>query len=427
MRCRALALLPLGLALAGCAATAGAPTANASAGIPEEPLVIDAPEPLRSILTSTPALRAALRRAEERRIQVVLGMIETGLDGKPQLTQFAYRADAEYFYPASSVKTFAAVAALEGLSEIRAESGLAIDRDTPMVYYPLFEGESIEQEDPTHVANGKITVGHEIRKLALISDNESFNKLYEFVGQDGLARSLARAGLTAPRIVHRLSEFRSPEENLRSPRIDFVGSYFRQTIPERTAQPFADPPPPIPGLLVGRGYLAGDRRIDEPLDFSGKNRISLADLQRGLCKLVAPPTDCGGGAPFRLDDSDRSFLLAAMRELPRQSKDPLLDPAEYPDDYGKLFLPGLRAERPRVDWTLVNKTGEAYGFLTDNAWIENPATGRGLFLAATIYANSDGILNDDEYDYETVGKPFFVELGRAVAAYLVAADPPKNR
>jgi len=32
-------------------------------------------------------------------------------------------------------------------------------------------------------------------------------------------------------------------------------------------------------------------------------------------------------------------------------------------------------------------------------------------LSATIYVNSDGILNDDKYDYEETGYPFFKEIG----------------
>jgi len=35
-------------------------------------------------------------------------------------------------------------------------------------------------------------------------------------------------------------------------------------------------------------------------------------------------------------------------------------------------------------------------------------------LCATIYCNSDGILNDDKYDYETVGYPFMKHLGQLI-------------
>ena len=362
---------------------------------------------------------AASRRAAELRLQIVVGWLEIGPEGKPALRQSAYRGDAEYFYPASAVKTFAAVAALERLAELRAETALPLDRDTPLEFHPLFEGEQLERDDASHLANGKITVGHEIRKLAIVSDNEAFNRLYELAGQDGLARSLAHAGLDRPRIVHRLSVVRSAEENRRAPRIDFLGSSFAYALPERTAAALA-PPPPLPGLLVGTGYVAGEKRIDGPMDFAAKNRISLVDLQRGLCKLVRPEADCGGGVPFALGEDDRAFLLAAMAEYPRESADPRFDPAEYPDEWGKTLLPGLRRVLPKERWRIVNKIGRAYGFATENAWVEDRATGRGMFVAATIYANSDGVLNDDRYDYDEVAAPFFTALGEAVGRALTS-------
>ena len=38
-------------------------------------------------------------------------------------------------------------------------------------------------------------------------------------------------------------------------------------------------------------------------------------------------------------------------------------------------------------------------------------------LTATVYVNSDGILNDDKYDYEETGWPFMKELGQTIYQY----------
>jgi hypothetical protein len=35
-------------------------------------------------------------------------------------------------------------------------------------------------------------------------------------------------------------------------------------------------------------------------------------------------------------------------------------------------------------------------------------------LSAVIYCNSDGIFNDDKYDYATIGYPFLKNLGRVI-------------
>jgi hypothetical protein len=409
----------LALAVAGLAAAGGAAGCRSLA---TRSTTMDAPEPIAGWLAGSRRLAAAAERASELRLQIVVGLVEPGADGPPALRQVTWRAGAEYFYPASSVKTFGAVAALETLAELRASTGLPIDRDTPLVYHPLFAGESVRDADPTHVANGKITLAHEIRKLAIVSDNEAFNRCYELAGQDGLARSLARAGLTAPRIVHRLSVARTPGENRRAPRIDFRGDGFDHWLPERTV-PELPAPARMPGLLVGTAYIAGEQRVEGPMDFAAKNRMSLVDLQRGLCKLVRPDADCGGGPAFALGEDDRAFLLAAMAEYPRESADPRFDTAEYPDHWGKYLLPGLRRVAPQARWRIVNKIGRAYGFSTENAWVEDRETGRGAFLAATVYTNADGVLNDDRYDYETVADPLLADLGEALGRWLLAGTP----
>lgn len=358
-------------------------------------------------------LRVMADHAPVFRLQVVVGTVAER-DGHKVLVQEGFRLGEEYFYPASSIKMLAAVAALERLAELRAETGRAIDLDTPLIYHPLFDGETVGETDPSHLGGGTITVRHELRKLFLVSDNEAFNKLYELVGQDRLAASLARVGLGDTRIVHRLAEPRSAEQNRRFPRIDFRLANGEFTLPERTSEPLPAPPT-MPGLLVGTAQLTDAGRIDEPLDMTGKNRISLVDLQRGLCKVVAPEVDCGGGLAFDLSPADRAVVLEAMSQLPRESKDPVYAPADYRDDFVKFFLPGVARVVPAERLRIYNKIGQAYGFTTENSWIVDEGTGRSFFLAATLYTNADGVLNDDVYEYADQAAPFLADLGEAVA------------
>ena len=346
----------------------------------------------------------------------MLGLVEQRADGRLGLKQHSFRAGAEYFYPASTVKLFAAVAAAQKIATLSEETGFGIDLDTPMIIHPLFDDDEMEMDDPDNLDTGSITIRHEIREVFLVSDNQAYNYLYEMVGQDGLAQSLAAAGLDRPRIVHRLSEFRTPEEHRQLPKIDFVGRNFKHTLPQRTTEPLP-PAEPVDRIMVGEGYYSGDELVREPMDFSTKNYFPLVDLQRGLCKLVRPDVDCGGPA-FALHEEDRKVMLEAMSQYPRQSENPKYDPEEYPDDYVKDLLPGLVRVIPKKRITIFNKTGQAYGFSTENSWVVNNKTGDGFFLAATLYTNADGILNDDEYEYEEVARPFIADLGEAVARKL---------
>ena len=384
------------------------------------------PDPA-AILASHPGLRAVAAAPERHRLQIVLGTIVEQPGSRPRLVQRAYRAGEEYLYPASTVKLLGAVAALERLEELRRETGLPIDADTALVYHPLFAGEQLEDRDPTHLAGGRITVRHLIRQVFLVSDNEAFNKLYELVGQDRLARTAERAGLRGVRIVHRLSEPRSAEENLRSPRIDLVGrgsgeAGFTHTLPERTARPPARSRRAPAGLRIGTAYFDGDERVAGPLSFAAKNRFPLAELQRALCMVARPDADCGGPG-FRLSADDRALLLEAMGQLLAESRDPVYDPAEHRDEDVEFLLPGLRRVVPAERLRVHGKSGQAYGFTLDNAWVVDTAGSRSFFVAAALYTNSDGVLNDDLYDYDTVALPFLADLGEAVARALWGAEP----
>jgi hypothetical protein len=375
---------------------------------------------LLDILSSHPALQPILGDAAAHRLQVVLGLVEDGPGGRPVLVQHGLRLGAEYFYPASAVKLFAAVAALERLGELRRETGLPLDLDTPLAFHPLFADEDLEEADPSNLAGGRITVRHEIRKLFLVSDNEAFNRLYELVGQDGLAASLRRAGLAQAHLVHRLAEYRTADENRRYPRIDFLGDGFVYTLPERESPPLSPVPALPPRIEVGDAYRTTEDEtlVDLPMDFTPKNRIPLVELQRGLCKLVRPDLDCGPGEPYALPAADRELLLEPLRLYPRQSTNPIFDSETYPDHYAKFVLPGLRRALPGREVAVYDKVGWSYGFTTENAYVVDEASGRAFFLAATLYTNANGVLNDDDYEYEQTARPFLEDLAEAAVRVL---------
>ena len=178
-----------------------------------------------------------------------------------------------------------------------------------------------------------------------------------------------------------------------------------------------------PGLIgmathrIGRGFMRGGQLIEEPLDFREKNRMSLADLQRALCKVTRPDVDAGGEG-FALTETQRALLLEPMRQMPRQSENPVYDPEDYPDDYVKFLLPGLEKVVPGERLQIYNKVGQAYGFSIENAYVVDIETGRAFFLAAVLYTNADGVLNDDQYEYDEVALPFLANLGESVARAL---------
>ena len=61
---------------------------------------------------------------------------------------------------------------------------------------------------------------------------------------------------------------------------------------------------------------------------------------------------------------------------------------------------------------IANKSGWAYGYLTDTAYIRDTQSGREFIISASIHVNANQTFNDDEYEY--LGVPFLAELGRAL-------------
>ncbi len=66
---------------------------------------------------------------------------------------------------------------------------------------------------------------------------------------------------------------------------------------------------------------------------------------------------------------------------------------------------------------IFNKEGDAYGFLNDIAYVADFENKIEFMLSCTILCNTDGIFNDDKYDYETIGFPFMKKLGQLIYNY----------
>jgi hypothetical protein len=358
-----------------------------------------------------------LASPETFRAQVLVAEIVTNRHGRVELTRHGYRVDAEYFYPASAIKLCAAVAALQIVERIQPPSLITDLADVPMEIAPLFPGDVPQAGDVSNLKSGDITVGHELRKLALVSDNQAFNRFYDLVGHEELNHSMHALGLSSVVINHRLSEARKIPDMLASASVTFrLPNREPIVIPARSSKLMLTNN--ANDLLVGNGYMKDDQVVNTPMDFSGRNGISLVDLQDLLVKVARPDIELGTPS-LRLSEAHRARFLQAMTEYPRESTNPIYSAKDYPDESSKFLLPGIRrvfpSTNPGVRIESTGKPGRAYGFSTENSYLRNPANGRAVFVTAVLYTNADGVLNDDKYEYGTVADPFFADLGELIA------------
>jgi hypothetical protein len=135
-----------------------------------------------------------------------------------------------------------------------------------------------------------------------------------------------------------------------------------------------------------------------------------------MLKTVFFPKEFKKKQRFRLKKKDYSFVQNYMSMFPRESAFPPYD-STYQDAYSKFILWGDGKEKLDGSIRIFHKSGEAYGYLTDVCYVVDFKNNMEFMLSATIHCNSDGIYNDDHYDYETIGFPFLKNLGKVFYDY----------
>src|SRR5690606_31910065 len=175
---------------------------------------------LEDLLLSQPHRFARVMANPERhRVQVIYTQIERDENNRPLFRSFSYRLnDEEYFYPASTVKLPVALLALEKINRLDVPG---LDRDTVMLTGADGHGQTEATRDPT-AAGGLPSVGHYIRKVLLVSDNDAINRLYEFVGQAEIYDTWHSRGFEGTRILHRLDLVLDVESNRHTNPVRFV-------------------------------------------------------------------------------------------------------------------------------------------------------------------------------------------------------------
>jgi hypothetical protein len=342
-------------------------------------------------------------------IKILYTQVDRKANNKPVFTNYYFNIDPkQYFYPASTVKMPTAILALQKLNELKIDG---LDKNTTMITGAEYSTQDAVYNDPNS-ADGRPTVANYTRKIFLVSDNDAFNRLYEFLGQEYINNTLHKMGYDSAQVIHRLNIGRTEDENRHTNPVTFYDTsgkilYQQPLVNSKLVyQPR--------NTFLGKGYLDGDKVVNHPFDFSKKNRFALADLH-SILQTVIFPEAIQKKQRFHLTKEDYQFLHKYMSMKPGESDFPQYD-STYNGAYSKFLVYGGKGDLdPQI--RIFNKEGDAYGFLTDVAYIVDYDKGVEFFLSASIYCNSDGIFNDDHYDYENVGLPFLKSLGRVIYDY----------
>ncbi len=370
---------------------------------------------LKNLLESHPELFShVLNHPQHNEVQILYTQINRDEHNVPHFKSYSYRLNANhYFYPASTVKLPTAIFALEKLNELKIKG---LDRTATMITDSTFEGQTKVTKD-TSSKSGLPSIDNYIKKILLVSDNDAYNRLYEFVGRAEINEKLKKYGINHTRIIGRLAVGDTGEGTKHTNPIDFYKG--AQLVYHQPAQ--YDPkdyPMNLDYMIQGKGYIdKHEKLVMEPFDFRDKNVYPIADQQAVLKKLLFPET-FPENERYNLTDEQYKFIYHYMSMFPTESKYPTYKQPDYFPAYCKwLFYGGDSTAVIEPHIRIFDKIGDSYGYDIDNAYIVDFKNKVEFIITAVVQSNDDEIYNDNKYEYKTVCLPFMKNLGQVIYQY----------
>lgn len=360
---------------------------------------------------SSELLKSIISRPDTFRLQIIYTQINRDQHNVPSFKNYYFNFDNDlYFNPASTVKMPLAFLALEKFNKIGRRN---VTKYSSVQFDSSYTGQVRALYDSTS-ENYLPSIAHYIRKAFLVSDNDAYNRLYQFMGQGEINRSLHEKGYRDTRINRQFMGF-SEEQNRHTNRVRFLDKAGKVVYTQAAA--YNNEIYNYDRIIkVGKGHLdSHDSLIHEPIDFTKANVVGLEDLQRML-QAVMFPESVPEHQRFRLSTDDYKFLYRFLSQYPSETDYPKYDTGQYYDSYVKFYFRNGNHRMP-PDVRVFNKVGWAYGFLTDVSYVVDFKNKVEFMLTATVYVNKDGILNDNRYEYTQTGWPFLYELGQTVYQY----------
>ncbi|MGN7989570.1 serine hydrolase [Pedobacter sp. 22226] len=366
---------------------------------------------LKKLLESKPELFSAiLNHPDHNQVQILYTQVNRDAKNKPAFKTFSYNLDPHhYFYPASTVKLAAVIFALEKVNRLKS-TGLTTK--SIMITDSAYKGQTKVLKD-TSAESGHPSIEHYIKKILLTSDNDAFNRLFEFIGRAEINEKLKANGLNDSRILNRLAIGDAGESARNTNPVKFYNG--DKLVYDQAAQ--YDPKEyelQLTNLVMGKGYLdSTDKLVNKPFSLAGKNAFAINDQQKLMQKLIFPEV-FPVKERFNLTPEDYKLIYTYMSKYPTESDFPKYDPKAFWATYAKMLYYGREQETPDPDIRIFNKYGDSYGYIIDNSYFVDFKNGIEYFLTAVVQSNEDGIFNDNKYEYDTVCFPFMKNLGRTI-------------
>ncbi|HRH60733.1 MAG TPA: serine hydrolase, partial [Chitinophagaceae bacterium] len=274
-----------------------------------------------------------LQHPETFHYQIIYTQIDRDKKNKPSFTNYYYNYDSLlYFNPASTVKMPLAFLSLEKINELKK---YGVNKNTPMQFDSAYSRQTVLYADST-AENGLPSIAQFIRKAFLISDNDAYTRMYEFVGQQTINRRLHEMGYNDLRITRRFMRMNADENRHTNP-IRFInpdGSLIYAQPPAYNKDSFDFN---HINKMGNAHYNADDSLINEPIDFTTANNVTVYHLQQMLQSVMFPQS-VPAKQRFHLTKDDYTFLYRYLSQYPSETNYPKYDTSVYYDSYVKFFF-----------------------------------------------------------------------------------------
>jgi len=365
--------------------------------------------PLDSLLNSSSALTEIVKNKDKYRVQIIYTKLDKNGGGTPTPQHFFFNVNEKsYFYPASLVKLPLSIFAIEKINSLKhfglsLESKLSIDSA-----FTCQKSLAIDV-----LSNDSIPcIKNYISKALIVSDNEAYNRLFEFVSPAYCYQRLNEIGFANGRIISRFAPCDSLENRHTNP-FKFY-NLSNEVIYEQPAQFFEKKySPPFQNMNVGTAHYSNGKEIKGAKDFSKSNCFPLKYMHDLLIELIYPNLN---PIEFSISELDREYLLKCLSSSPQNcdiipiQTNPVYN--EFMTNY--LYYGAQKKAVKNHDLEIYNIVGQSYGFLSDISYFQDSKNNVEFFLSAVIYTNTAEVVGNGGYQYETIGFPFLQELGKTI-------------
>ena len=341
-----------------------------------------------------------LDSAEKYEIQIIYTQINRDKLNVPHFTQYDYQLNSKRFFnPASLVKWPLILLGMEKINNLTPAYGVTIYNKV------AFSGNSdcSPRVLTDYLAPDKTPrVANYIKEMILVSDNNAYNRMYDFLGQEYINKRLAEMGYDSTRIMLRFDAC-TREQNRATPPVCFYDN--------RDSLIYNQPSAANPVQLInplGTVQKGGK-------DFLYFNNMPLQDINDLMLytffKEAAPQKK-----RFNLTDEDYKLLYKYTAMAPNESEFPPFkkNSRKYPVHLKKYLYYGQNSMIPNLSGLEIhNMVGESHGTLSDVAYFVNPETGV-EFMLSVVINTCDGKITPANYHYKDIGQPFMARLGRMI-------------